>query len=230
MAPVADRTARLAAALLVVAMPALAAAGPGIGPGGWRERSLGWLTGFPERKVKAAGGAFEAEFLLAPGTGIALENGDRRPVAGGETASITLFADDVNRTSRDYEADESHFPVSVTFVFGEDRIHRPLKRRVLAFFSNLVHGFPPAGVRLTYAWGNRVPAGSMYRLAEGETVFTLAGEDDAGRRVTARRHLSDDFAAAYGRPPSGPVTGVIIRAERPRREKGSCRAAALLVF
>ncbi|MCL5965854.1 MAG: DUF3047 domain-containing protein [Deltaproteobacteria bacterium] len=214
--------------LLAAAFPAGGEAAGGTG--GWREHSLGWLTGYPERKVAAGDNAIEAEFLLRPGTGIALEKAGRWPVGGGERLDVTLFTDNVNRTSRDYDPHASRFPVSITVVFGEDRVPLPLKRRVTDFLSHLWYGFPPRGIRIVYAWGDRVPAGSMYRPADEETVFTLAGEEDVGKRIAAQRNLAEDFRAAYGRGPKGPVTRLIVRAERPRGEAGNIRSGIAASF
>jgi len=75
--------------------------------------------------------------------------------------------------------------------------------RVVLFFRQLSAGFTPSGIRLTYAWGNGLPVGSMYRLWEEETVFVVAGPEEAGKTISSTRSLGDDFRAAYGRPRRG---------------------------
>jgi hypothetical protein len=60
----------------------------------------------------------------------------------------------------------------------------------------------------------------MYRMGEEETVFILAGEEEQGKRINFVRDLRDDFRAAYGRDPKGPVTRILVSAERPSRESG----------
>ena len=92
------------------------------------------------------------------------------------------------------------------------------------------NGFTPSGIRLTYAWGNGLPVGSMYRLWEEETVFVVAGPEEAGKTISSTRRLGDDFRAAYGRPPNGPVTEVRVSARRPSREKGPVRASITVRF
>ena len=70
----------------------------------------------------------------------------------------------------------------------------------------------------------------MYRLWEEETVFVLAGGEEAGREIAGLRRLADDFLAAYARPPKGPVTKVLVRARRPSGEKGMLKGSVSLTF
>ena len=104
------------------------------------------------------------------------------------------------------------------------------RARVVLFFKQLWNGFTPSGIGLTYAWGNGLPVGSMYRLREEETVFVVAGPEEAGKTISSTRRLADDFKAAYGRPPKGPVTEVRVSARRPSREKGPVRASITVRF
>ena len=60
----------------------------------------------------------------------------------------------------------------------------------------------------------------MYRLEEEETVFLLGSKGEQGKRIHESRHLKEDFRAAYGRDPKGPVTRLLVSGERPSREKG----------
>ena len=70
----------------------------------------------------------------------------------------------------------------------------------------------------------------MYRLWDEETVFVVAGPEEAGRTISSTRRLADDFAAAYGRAPRGPVTEVRVSARRPSNEKTPVRASITLRF
>ena len=144
--------------------------------------------------------------------------------------TVELFSEGNNASSEAYSRGSAHFPVAVTAVFGKDSLDLPFRRRVLDFFSNLRHGFPPGGIRLTYAWGNDAPTGSMFRPVDEETVFVLAGEDERGKRIAATRDLAADFRAAYGRDPKGPVTRFIVRAGRPPEEKGPVKAGVRLAL
>lgn len=108
--------------------------------------------------------------------------------------------------------------MSVTVVFGKDSVDLPWKKQVGDFFRGIWHGFSPGGIRLTFAFGNSAPVGSMYRLCEEETVFLLGGKGDSGKRIRVSRDLKEDFRAAYGRDPKGPVTRILVSAQRPSRE------------
>jgi hypothetical protein len=130
----------------------------------------------------------------------------------------------------DYLPGEAIFPASVTFVFGNDSLKLGWKRRTVLFFKQVWNGFTPSGIRLTYAWGNGLPVGSMYRLMEEHTVFVVAGPEEAGKTITSNRRLADDFKAAYGRPPRGPVTEVRVSACRPAGEKGPVHASITVRF
>jgi len=145
-------------------------------------------------------------------------------------AAIRFGVDNVNGGKNDYLPVEAIFPASVTFAFGRDSLELGVKRRVVLFLKQLWRGFTPSGIRLTYAWGNGLPVGSMYRLREEETVFVVAGPEEAGKTISSTRRLGDDFRAAYGRPPKGPVTEVRVSARRPSREKGPVRAAITVRF
>jgi hypothetical protein len=70
----------------------------------------------------------------------------------------------------------------------------------------------------------------MYRLRDEETVFVLAGGEEAGKEIAAVRRLADDFRAAYARDPKGPVTKVVVRSRRPSAEKGVMKGSVSLGF
>jgi hypothetical protein len=191
---------------------------------GWEEGTPGRWNSLPQRKEQAGKDFFRAEITLAPGTGVLWEKKTDRTLRPGDTLSIEMVSTGTNRTSRDYRRYEAHFPISVTVVFGQDFEILTWKKRVADFFRAVWHGFSPGGIRLTFAYGSVVPVGSMYRLGEEETVFILAGEEEKGKRTDIVRDLRDDFRAAYGRDPKGPVTRIRVSAERPSRESGPIEA------
>ena len=61
-------------------------------------------------------------------------------------------------------------------------------------------------------------------------MFVVAGPEEAGKTISVIRSLADDFSAAYGRPPKGPVTEVLVSARRPSREKGPAHASITVRF
>jgi hypothetical protein len=219
-------------AVILLALSALLAPG-GAGSAddpsrGWKESTAsGIWGGVPERRAGFTDNGVSVEMTLPPGTGVAYSRSGR---FAHDNAALRLATDNVNTIGNDYLPGVSNFPVSVTFVFGDDSLKLGVKQRVWLFFRQVWNGFTPSGIRLTYAWGNRLPVGSMFRLWEEETVFVLAGPDEVGKAVNAVRRLSDDFRAAYGRPPKGPVTEVVLRAGRPSGEKGAARSAATVRF
>lgn len=202
-------------------------AGPGPGAG-WEEGSPGRWNSLPERKTEALGDAFRAEIDLAPGTGVQWEKRTSRALRPEDRLAIEMVSTGTNRTSRDYKRFQAHFPLRVTVVFGEEAVDLPWKRRFADFFRALWHGFSPGGIRLTFAYGNVAPVGSMYRLEEEETVFILAGEEENGKKIQAVRNVREDFRAAYGRDPRGGVSRVLVSAERPSREDGGIRVEVRL--
>ena len=228
--------------LIVCALPALlflmflpagsAGADPAavLSSAGWDESTPGRWNRLPERKVVAADNALTGEFVLAPGTGVAWEKKGTWNLSGGPVLTFELTSDGTNPSSEDYREFLARFPVSVTAVFGKDSQGLSWKKRFTDFFRKIWRGFPPGGVRLTYAFGNRVPVGSMYRLGEEETVFILAGEEEKGKKIQANRNLKADFQAAYGRDPKGPVTRIVVRAERPSGESGPIRIAVRITL
>jgi hypothetical protein len=187
---------------------------------GWEEGTPGRWNSLPQRKTQVDNDSFRAEIGLAPGTGVLWEKKTNRTLQPGDTLSIEMVSTGTNRTSRDYRRYSAFFPISVTVVFGQDSESLPWKKRFADFFRAVWHGFSPGGIRLTFAYGSVVPVGSMYRLVEEETVFILAGEEEKGKKIDTVRNLRDDFRAAYGREPKGPVTRIRVSAERPSRESG----------
>ena len=222
---------RIALFLLVfAALPASAGRifAAGEGPGKWDESTAGRWESLPERHVGATDNGISFEATMAPGTGVSYRRAG--PWAPG-SAALRFGVDNVNAGRNDYLPGEAIFPASVTFVFGKDSLTLGTKERFVLFFKQLSNGItPPSGIRLTYAWGNGLPVGSMYRLWEEETVFVVAGPEEAGKTISSTRSLGDDFRAAYGRPPNGPVTEIRVRAGRPYREKGPLRASITLQF
>jgi len=215
---------------VAVSLAALLLLVPGSFPGGgaaedarmagWEEGTPGRWNSLPQRKTQVDQDFFRAEVTLAPGTGVLWEKKTNRTLLPGDTLSIEMVSTGTNRTSRDYRRYDAHFPISVTVVFGRDFESLTWKKRVADFFRAVWNGFHPGGIRLTFAYGSVVPVGSMYRMGEEETVFILAGEEEQGKRIDFVRDLREDFRAAYGREPKGPVTRMLVSAERPSRESG----------
>lgn len=187
---------------------------------GWQESTPGRWNSLPERKVEAGGDSFRADVVLPPGTGVLWEKKMDKTLSPEDALVIEMVSSGMNGTSRDYDRYKAHFPVSVTVVFGKDSVDLPWKKRVGDFFRGIWNGFSPGGIRLTFAFGNEAPVGSMYRLGEEETVFLLGGEGELGKRIRVSRDLKEDFRAAYGRDPKGPVTRILVSAKRPSREQG----------
>lgn len=223
MRPLALRLATAAVLLLVAALPSRSedstAAGAPPASLGWKVQSPGWFAPRPAARITAGEGTLSGEVTLKPGSGLSFDRTTDWDVSS-LAVTLSFLVDRCNETSRDYREGDARFPVSVTLVFGKDGPDLPWKKRFLRFFGNLWSGFPPAGIRLTYAWGCKAPAGSMFRLAEEETVFVLAGADEAGKRIVTERSPLSDFRAAYGRDPRGPVTRATVRFDRPSDEKG----------
>jgi hypothetical protein len=199
----------------------------GEGPAKWDESKADRRESLPERRVGATDNGISIEVTMPPNTGVSYRRVGRW--APG-SAALRFAVDNVNARGNDYLPGEAVFPASVTFVFGDDSLTLGTKQRVVLFFKQLSYGFTPSGIRLTYAWGNGLPVGSMYRLWEEETVFVVAGPEEAGKTISLTRRLADDFSAAYGRPPKGPVTEVRVSARRSYREKGPIRASITLRF
>jgi hypothetical protein len=199
----------------------------GEGPGKWDESSAGRWGSLPERHVGATDNGISVEVTMSPGTGVLYRRVGRWEPA---SAALRFAADNVNVRGNDYLPGEAAFPVSVTFVFGKDSMKLSTKKRLGLFLKQLWNGFTPSGIRLTYAWGNGLPVGSMYRLWDEETVFVVAGPEEAGKTISSTRRLGDDFRAAYGRAPNGPVTEVRVSARRPSREKGPVHASITVRF
>jgi hypothetical protein len=197
------------------------------GHGKWDEFTAGRWESLPERHVGATDNGISIEVTMAPGTGVSYRRVGRWEPAA---AALRLAADNVNAGRNDYLPGEAIFPASVTFVFGNDSLKLGAKVRFGLFFKQLSNGFNPPGIRLTYAWGNGLPVGSMYRLWEEETVFVVAGPEEAGKTISSNRRLADDFRAAYSRSPNGPVTEVRVNAHRPAGEKGPVRASITVRF
>ena len=215
--------------LLLAALPAssgrIFAAGEGLGK--WDESRAGRGESLPERHVGATDNGISVEATMRPNTGVSYRLVGRW--AAG-SATFRFGVDNVNAVKNDYLPDEAIFPASVTFVFGNDSLNLGWKRRFVLFLTQLGKGFTPSGIRLTYAWGNGTPVGSMYRLWEEETVFVVAGPEEAGKTISSTRRLADDFSAAYGRPPKGPVTEVRVSARHRWSERRPLRASITLRF
>lgn len=195
--------------------------------GKWEESTPGRWESLPDRQVKGTDNAISVEVTMPPGSGVLYRRIGRRDA---DPVALSLSVDNVNMRGNDYLPTESFFPVSVTFVFGNDSLKLGMRHRIGLFFKQLWNGFTPSGIRLTYAWGNGLPVGSMYRLWEEETVFVVAGPEEIGKTISSTRRLGDDFRAAYGRPPKGKVTEVRVIARRPSREKGAVRGTITVRF
>jgi len=199
----------------------------GEGPGKWEESTPGRWESLPERHAGGTDNGLSMEVTMSPGTGVLYRRIGRWPPA---PAALRFAVDNVNAGGNDYLPGEAVFPASVTFVFGKDSLKLGAKGRMGLFLRQVWNGFTPSGIRLTYAWGNGLPVGSMYRLRAEETVFVVAGPEEAGKTISSTRRLGDDFRAAYGRPPNGPVTEVRASARRSSRMKTPVRGSITVRF
>jgi len=220
----------LCIAALLASSVRIFAAGEGLG--NWEESPARRFGALPERHVGATDNGISVEVTMAPGTGVSYRHVGRWAPGSAE---LRFGVDNVNlgegnSRRNDYLPDEAIFPASATFVFGTDSLSLGWKRRVVLFLKQVWGGFTPSGIRLTFAWGNGLPVGSMYRLMEENTVFVVAGPEEAGKTITSTRRLADDFKAAYGRSPRGPVTEVRVSARRPSGEKGPIHASITVRF
>ncbi len=224
----------VALALAVLGMPSVPAAADNtaatLEAAGWAETSPGLFMSLPQRMAHVGRSEIGGDFVLGPGTRLVWDRRFAGAAGAGTSLKIEMRAEGANASSQDYRAHGASFPVSVTAVFGRDSVKLPARTRILDFFASFWYGFQPGGVRLTYAAGNVAPVGSMYRLSDEETVFVLVGDEERGRTITVHRDLIADFRAAYGRDPRGPVTRLIVRAERPSREKGTTKAGIRVVL
>jgi len=206
------------------------AAGESLGK--WDESTAGRWESLPERHVGATDNGISVEVTMPPGRSASYRRVGPWPAG---SAALRFGVDNVNLGRRDYGRndyllDEAIFPASVTFIFGNDSLKIGWMRRVHLFMKQMARGFTPSGISLTYAWGNGLPVGSMYRLREEETVFVVAGPEEAGKTISTTRRLADDFKAAYGHSPRGPVTEVRVSARRPSVEKGQVHASITVRF
>ncbi len=229
------RTFRLVLAVVLLAAlsgPAGAAdnTAAALDAAGWSERSPGLLTSRPPRTVDIRDSGIGGEFVLAPGAVLVWERRWKDASGPGTALEIEMFSEGTNASSEDYRENRASFPASVTAVFGRDSLDLPVRRRILDFFAALWRGFRPGGIRLTYATGNIAPVGSMYRLSEEQTVFVLGGNEEKGKTIAVRRNIVADFRAAYGRDPRGPVTRLLVRAERPSRETGTIKVRVRVAY
>jgi hypothetical protein len=218
------KVAILAALVLLLPFRAAVSGGERSAPA-WKERSAGFLVSRPDVEQTADNtGRTSFKGDLRPGSGI-LYVLESNPFPAIGRLGLSMAADGCNRKSRDYSPGEARFPVSVTVVYGKDRQPAGWTTRAATFFGRWWDGFSATGIRLTYAWACGAPVGSMYRLGDEETVFVVAGIEEAGKRIASDRDLAADFRAAYGRPPSGPVTAAAIRLDRPAGETGPLKAS-----
>ncbi|MBP2673234.1 MAG: hypothetical protein H6Q84_74 [Deltaproteobacteria bacterium] len=210
--------------ILLAAVPALSGDEPSHG---WKRSSAGFWTGFPEVRSGFSDNGIALELSLRPGTGVTYS---RDGSWASDNAVLQMSTDVIFEGKNEYRTGEARFPASATFVFGKDALSLGTKERITLFFRHLWDGFRPSGIRLTYAWGTRLPVGSMYRLWEEETVFILGGAEEAGKKIVTARQLSRDFQAAYGRPPKGPVTKVLIEARMPPEAKTPVQTSITVRF
>jgi len=224
------------ACLLIALNPVLSAPARAADPvtvpaaAGWKEYTPGRFNGLADRKVEIGADGIKATVTSRPGTGVVWEKKGTWDSSKEPVISLEFTFAETNASSDDYRQFHARFPVSVTAVFGKDRRSLIWRTRIAGFFRKIFHGFPPDGVRLTYAISNRAPVGSMYRLGDEETVFILAGDEEKGKKIQYRRNLKEDFIAAYGRAPSGPITAILARVDRPRGERGPAAASMIVTL
>ncbi|MCL1926086.1 MAG: DUF3047 domain-containing protein [Syntrophorhabdaceae bacterium] len=210
-------------ALLV---PVVSFSAEGLGHG-WRRSGIGLWGEKPTIHEGASPNGIAVELVLPPGANVSYT---RKGSWSSDNAAIQMSTDLVMPAGNEYRPSGARFPASVTFVYGKDKLSLGGWGRFKLFFVGLANGFRPSGIRLTYAWGTMLPVGSMYRLWEEETVFIMAGPEEAGKEISTARRVSEDFKAAYGRPPKGLVTEVIVEARNSSEAKTPAKTSITLKY
>jgi len=224
--PVLKRTASFLVLVALIFVPAISLSADGLGHG-WRRSGISFWGEQPQVNEGASPNGIAVELVLPPGANVSYA---RKGNWSFDNAVIRMSTDLVVPTGNEYMPGEAKFPASVTFVYGEDKLPIGFWVRFRLFFKEAFSGFRPSGIRLTYAWGTMLPVGSMYRLWEEETVFILAGPEEAEKEITTARMLSEDFKAAYGRPPKGLVTEVRVEARNPSKAKAPAKTSITLKY
>ena len=211
---------------VLLLMPAISFSADGL-EHGWRRSGTGFWGDRPKIQEGVSPNGIAVELVLPPGSSVSYS---RKGNWSSDNTAIRMSTDLVVPAGNEYLPGGAKFPASVTFVYGKDGLSFGFWGRFWLFFRELSHGFRPSGIRLTYAWGTALPVGSMYRLWEEETVFILAGPEEAGKEISTARKLPDDFKAAYGRPPKGPITEVLVEARNPSEAKTPANTSILLRY
>lgn len=104
------------------------------------------------------------------------------------------------------------YPARVYVAFRYDPERATLWERTVYGFYRAVYGeYPPRGV-LNYVWDNRLPVGTVLDNAytgRARMIVVQSGPALAGRWVSEKRNLLDDYRLAFGGEPSR-IAGIAV--------------------
>jgi len=122
-----------------------------------------------------------------------------------KVAHINPKGDVTRKDGDDYPA-----RIYVTFAYEPGQVGFLERTKFEA--ARLVYGETPPMAILNYIWANRAPLGLFVPSAYTERSIMIAvqsGSENAGRWVTEKRNVYDDYKKAFGREPTA-VTGVAL--------------------
>ena len=104
------------------------------------------------------------------------------------------------------------YAARIYITFAEAPENRSLLERAKLAAIRMVYGQTPPSAALTYAWGNRVPVGSMYPNPYTSRVQMIAvdsGPAHVNQWRSVRRNIVEDFERAFGREPPR-ISGIAV--------------------
>lgn len=122
-----------------------------------------------------------------------------------KVAHVNSKGDVTRKDGDDYPA-----RIYVTFAYDPDQVGFLERAKFEA--ARLVYGETPPMAILNYIWANRAQPGAFVPNAYTERAIMVAvqsGPARAGRWVTEKRHVYEDFKKAFGKEPTA-ITGVAI--------------------
>ncbi len=145
---------------------------------------------------------------LAGGKKVYLESDVLKNVPPGKI-EFSYRCDGVNQNESDYRVKEARYPIYVQVIFDE--------KPDLSFRKYVALAFSAAWNRkiwtrrsLLYAFGNRIPKGSIVNSTVSVAIVSVGDETDVGKDVKVDRDLRKDFTLAYGKPPASGVYRIVI--------------------
>jgi hypothetical protein len=139
----------------------------------------------------------------------------------GKEVRFNLKVGGINSCRYDYQPGEAKYPFFLQLVFDEGPDGLGVRKWVKQKFKAMRDEKVKTQRNIIYAFGNKMPKGSIVNAYPGGVVISIGDEGDCGRMINVKRDLESDYLFSFGKEIDSRLVGVIVGFEGYKENKES---------